>query len=197
MAACQLHNVRCILQGNASGGRCALWGTMRRTPSEGLGAVAPAVRPGGPAEGGVDDDFDSRSIDSPSDRRYLLQFYLTSITAITVRWVEGGCAESVEHMVTLISGCIHKAWREALGHRPSAGLGQAALVGRRLSVMRIRPLGDTRQVSRSPPDTSLQPSRPRSCTCASGWSPVQPRCHRLPDRRAARLSVTRPARLPP
>lgn len=60
-------------------------------------------------EEGVSDDFDSRGIDSPSDRRYLLQFYLTGITAITVRWVEGGCAESVEHMVTLISSCIPKA----------------------------------------------------------------------------------------
>ena len=89
--------------------RCTLRGTMRRTPSEGLRAVAPAVRSGGPAEGGVSDDFDSRGIDSPSDRRYLLQFYLTGITAITARWVEGGCAESVEHMVTLISGCIPRA----------------------------------------------------------------------------------------
>ena len=86
-----------------------MWGTMRRTPSEVLGAVAPAVRPGGPAEGGVSDDFDSRGIDSPSDRRYLLQFYLTGITAITVRWVEGRRAKSVEHMVTLISSCIHRA----------------------------------------------------------------------------------------
>ena len=60
-------------------------------------------------EEGVSDDFDSRGIDSPSDRRYLLQFYLTGITAITARWVEGGCAESVEHMVTLISGCIPRA----------------------------------------------------------------------------------------
>ena len=84
-------------------------GTVRRTPPEVLGAVAPAVRPGGPTEEGVSDDFDSRGIDSPSDRRYLLQFYLTGITAITVRWVEGGCAESVEHMVTLISGCIPRA----------------------------------------------------------------------------------------
>lgn len=72
MAACQLHNIRCILQRSAPGRRCALWGTMRRTPSEGLGAVAPAVRPGGPAEGGVGDDFGRRGIDSSSDRRYLL-----------------------------------------------------------------------------------------------------------------------------
>lgn len=72
MAACQLHNIRCILQRSAPSGRCALWGTMRRTPSEGLGAVAPAVRSGGPAEGGVGDDFGRRGIDSPSDRRYLL-----------------------------------------------------------------------------------------------------------------------------
>ena len=47
-------------------------GTVRRTPSEGLGAVAPAVRSGGPTEGGVGDDFGRRGIDSPSDRRYLL-----------------------------------------------------------------------------------------------------------------------------
>ena len=71
MAACQLHNIRCILQRSAPGVRCTLRGTMRRTPSEGLRAVAPAVRPGGPAEG-VGDDFGRRGIDSPSDRRYLL-----------------------------------------------------------------------------------------------------------------------------
>lgn len=53
MAACQLHNIRCILQGSIPGGRCALRGTVRRTPPEGLGAVAPAVRSGGPAEGGA------------------------------------------------------------------------------------------------------------------------------------------------
>lgn len=89
-------------------GECAVQGTVRLVPSEGPGAAAPAVRPGGPAEG-VGDDFGRRGIDSPSDRRYLLQFYLTGITAITVRWVEGGCAESVEHMVTLISSCIPRA----------------------------------------------------------------------------------------
>ena len=55
------------------------------------------------------DDFGRRGIDSPSDRRYLLQFYLTGITAITAHWVEGGYAESVNHMVTLISGCIPRA----------------------------------------------------------------------------------------
>ena len=71
MAACQLHNIRCILQRSAPGGRCALRGTVRRTPSEGLRAVVPAVRPGGPAEG-VGDDFGRRGIDSPSDRCYLL-----------------------------------------------------------------------------------------------------------------------------
>ena len=109
MAACQLHNIRCILQRSAPGGRCAVQGAVCWTPPEGSGAAAPAVRSGGPAEGGVSDDFDSRGIDSPSDRRYLLQFYLTGITAITARWVEGGCAESVEHMVTLISSCIPKA----------------------------------------------------------------------------------------
>ena len=75
----------------------------------GVKGGCPVVRSGGPAEGGVGDDFGRRDIDSPSDRRYLLQFYLTGITAITVRWVEGGCAESVEHMVTLISGCIPRA----------------------------------------------------------------------------------------
>ena len=72
MAACQLHNIRCILQRSAPGGRCALRGTVHRTPSEGLGAVAPAVRSEGPTEGGVGDDFGRRGIDSPSDRRYLL-----------------------------------------------------------------------------------------------------------------------------
>ena len=72
MAACQLHNIRCILQRSAPGGRCALRGTVRRTPPEVLGAVAPAVRPGGPTEGGVGDDFGRRGIDSPSDRRHLL-----------------------------------------------------------------------------------------------------------------------------
>ena len=82
---------------------------MRRTPSEGLGAVAPAVRSGGPAEGGVGDDFGRRGIDSPSDRCYLLQLYRTGITAITAHWVEGRRAEFVERMVTLISGCIPRA----------------------------------------------------------------------------------------
>ena len=72
MAACQLHNIRCILQGSIPGRRYALRGTVRRTPPEGLGAVAPAVRSGGPAEGGVGDDFGRRGIDSPSDRCYLL-----------------------------------------------------------------------------------------------------------------------------
>lgn len=72
MAACQLHNIRCILQRSAPGVRCVLRGMVRRTPLEGLGAVAPAVRLGGPAEGGVGDDFGRRGIDSPSDRRYLL-----------------------------------------------------------------------------------------------------------------------------
>ncbi len=72
MAACQLHNIRCILQRSAPGGRCALRGTVRQTPPEGLGAVAPAVRSGGPAEGGVGNDFGRRGIDSPFDRHYLL-----------------------------------------------------------------------------------------------------------------------------
>ena len=51
MAACQLHNIRCILQGSAPGGRCTLRDTVRRTPLEGLGAIALAVRSGGLTEG--------------------------------------------------------------------------------------------------------------------------------------------------
>ncbi len=53
MAACQLHNIRCILQRSAPGGRCAVQGAVCWTPPEVLGAVAPAVRPGGPTEGGA------------------------------------------------------------------------------------------------------------------------------------------------
>ena len=51
MAACQLHNIRCILQRSAPGGRCTLRDTVHRTPLEGLGAIAPAVRSGGLTEG--------------------------------------------------------------------------------------------------------------------------------------------------
>lgn len=72
MAACQLHNIRCILQGSALGGRCTLRDTVHRTPLEGLEGDCPCREVRGTDRGGVGDDFGRRGIDSPSDRRYLL-----------------------------------------------------------------------------------------------------------------------------
>ena len=101
MAACQLHNIRCILQRSALGeGMGEFWASfaglgkagMACRGGEYLGTYLEFVKGHQPlfrasmrslrsfdieglyrrTEGGVGDDFGRRGIDSSSDRRYLL-----------------------------------------------------------------------------------------------------------------------------
>lgn len=40
------------------------------------------------------------------DRAYLMAFYIHGLMAIITEWLKGGCADPVEHVISVIEGCV-------------------------------------------------------------------------------------------
>lgn len=43
-----------------------------------------------------------------ADRPYLMRFYISGLMAIISEWLEGGCEDSIEHVVAIIQRCVVK-----------------------------------------------------------------------------------------
>ena len=41
-----------------------------------------------------------------SDREYFMAFYIRGLMAVVTRWVEGGCADTVEHVAAVMQRCV-------------------------------------------------------------------------------------------
>lgn len=154
MAACQLHNIRCILQRRAPGGRCALWGTMRRTPSEGLGAVAPAVRLGGPTEGAWATTLAGGASTAPptgaiccsstvrASRRSLRDGWKASVRSPSSAWSRSSRAASTRRGVRRLDIGHRRGWDKpplSAGVFPPCVSGHWEARGRSVALLQIPP----------------------------------------------------------
>lgn len=154
MAACQLHNIRCILQRSAPSGRCALRGTMRRTPSEGLGAVAPAVRLGGPTEGAWATTLAGGASTAPptgaiccsstvrASRRSLRDGWKASVRSPSSAWSRSSRAASTRRGVRRLDIGHRRGWDKpplSAGVFPPCASGHWEARGRSVALLQIPP----------------------------------------------------------
>lgn len=42
----------------------------------------------------------------PSERNYLMMFYLNGLTAIVGEWLKGDCTDSIDHVIAVIQRCV-------------------------------------------------------------------------------------------
>ena len=47
-----------------------------------------------------------------NDRAYIMAFYIRGLMGILTEWLEGDCADSMEHVISVIQKCVINHWEE-------------------------------------------------------------------------------------